>query len=108
MRTLIIFILLIFIMNLPGFSIENENMAKKCEMIYVGTFSERGSLGIYVYSFDRKTNRYDLSQTIFSMESPSFIEVSPNGKFLFSVNRGGLEGKSEWGSVTSFAIDQVS
>ncbi len=108
MRILIIFILLIFIMNLPGFSTENENLENKREMIYIGTFSERGSHGIYVYSFDRKTNVYDLRQTILSMKSPSFIEVSPNGKFLFSVNRGGFKGKEEWGSVTSFAIDQVS
>jgi 6-phosphogluconolactonase len=108
MRILSTFLFMYFVINLPGFSIENENMASKKEMIYIGTFSERGSLGIYVYSFDRNTKQYDLRQTIISRESPSFIDLSPNGKFLYSVNRGGLEGKKEWGSVTSFAIDQIS
>ena len=76
------------------------------ELIYIGTFSENGSLGIYAFDFNRKNNRYDLIQTILSKGSPSFIEVSPNGKFLVSANRAGLAGREEWGSVTSFAIDQ--
>lgn len=106
MRIQIALFFFFFLINLYGFCVENSS--NKSEMIYVGTFSERGSLGIYVYSFDRKNSRYDLRQSIVSKKSPSFIEVSPNGKFLFSVNRGSLKDKEEWGSVTSFAIDQVS
>lgn len=105
MRIQITFFLLLILISLPGFCVENGNVAGKGEMIYIGTFSERGSLGIYVYSLDRDKQRYDLLQTILSKKSPSFIEVSPNGKLLFSVNRGGFEGKDEWGSVTSFAIN---
>jgi 6-phosphogluconolactonase len=77
---------------------------KKKEIIYVGTFSERGSLGIYVYELFRENMRFDLLQTIGSKASPSYIDTSPDGKFLFSANRGGLPDKMEWGSVTSFAI----
>lgn len=106
MRSQTIIFIVFFLINLPGFCLENINAAKKGEMIYIGTFSEHGSLGIYVYGYDRKADSYDLKQTIISKKSPSFIEVSPNGKLLFSVNRGGLEGKQEWGSITSFAIDQ--
>ena len=105
MRILTAIILLIYLFSLVGFGKEKDNVMEKREMIYVGTFSEHGSLGIYVYSFDRKVTRYDLIQTILSKGSPSFIEVSPNGKFLFSANREGIKGKEEWGSVTSFAID---
>jgi len=78
------------------------------ELIYVGTFSENGSEGIYVFDFDRKANRYNLLQTIVSKESPSFIAVSPDGKFLVSVNREGLENREQWGSVSLFEIDQSS
>lgn len=108
MRIRATFILLIVLFSFDGFCIDKDEVAEKKEMIYIGTFSENGSLGIYVYSLDRKTIRYDLQQTILSKGSPSFIEVSPNGKFLFSANREGLKGKKEWGSVTSFAIDQNS
>ena len=105
MQVHIIFFLLI---SLTGFVVEKEDEVEKMEFFYIGTFSERHSLGIYVYSFDRKTNRYDLSQSVLSKASPSFIEVSPDGKFLFSANRGGIKGKEEWGSVTAFSVDQSS
>ncbi|MCK5704267.1 MAG: lactonase family protein [Cyclobacteriaceae bacterium] len=108
MRIRATIILLILLFSFDGFCIEKDKVAEKKEMIYIGTFSENGSLGIYVYSLNRKTVRYDLLQTILVKGSPSFIEVSPNGKFLFSANRDGLKGKEEWGSVTSFAIDQKS
>jgi len=106
MRVLITLILPCLFTGFTGFSIEKTNGDQGREMFYIGTFSERGSLGIYVYSFDRKNDRYDLLQTMFAKASPSFIDVSPDGKFLFSVNRGSMEGKDEWGSVTSFAIEQ--
>ena len=77
-------------------------------MIYVGTFSERGSEGIYVYNFDRRQNKYELLQTIGSKESPSFVAISPDGKFLVSANREGLLGDKIWGSVSLFAINQLT
>ena len=99
-------ILLFLLVGFIGFCGTGGVKSEEKEMIYVGTFSERGSLGIYVYSIKRETNRFDLVQTIFSKGSPSFIDVSPNGKFLFSVNREGLSDKKEWGSITSYSIDQ--
>lgn len=78
---------------------------EKKEIMYVGTFSERGSMGIYVYQVYRENMRFDLLQTIISKGSPSFIDLSPDGKFLFSANRIGLDTEEELGSVTSFSID---
>ncbi len=78
------------------------------EIIYVGTFSERGSMGIYVYEMFRENMRFDLLQTIISKGSPSFVDISPNKKFLFSANRNGLKDKEGRGSVSSFAIDPIS
>lgn len=99
MRIHITLLLLLFLVGQVGVC------AGKKEIIYVGTFSERGSMGIYVFEFDRSANKYELLQTILSQGSPSFIDVSPNGKFLFSANREGINGKEKWGSVTSFGID---
>ncbi len=108
MRILTIIISTFILFNVFGFSQAENHVNEKKEMIYVGTFSERGSLGIYVYSFIRETMRFDLEQTILTQGSPSFIEISPNGKYLFSVNREGIKDNKEWGSVTSYAIDQSS
>ena len=83
-----------------------ENHGK--EIIYVGTFSEGGSLGIYVFDMDRENMRFDLIQTIVTKKSPSFVAASPDGRFLFSANRGGTAEEEGWGSVSSFAIDPAS
>jgi 6-phosphogluconolactonase len=82
--------------------------SEKKEIMYAGTFSERGSKGIYVYQIDRDHMRFDLLQTVVSKGSPSFVEVSPGGKFLFSANRIGLKTDEEFGSVTSFSIDPIT
>jgi len=78
------------------------------EIVYVGTFSERGSMGIYVYEVFRENMRFDLLQTIISRGSPSFVEINPNGKYLFAANRTGLTKDDALGSITSFSIDRSS
>jgi len=78
------------------------------ELFYIGTFSDNGSLGIYVYNLDRKSMRFDLLQTIFSKESPTYIAISPDKKFLYSANMGGLTDKPDWGSITAYSINQTS
>lgn len=78
------------------------------ENLYVGTYSVRGSEGIYVYSFDREQKSFELVQTASTPESPSFIALSPDGQYLYSTNRGGLESHPDWGSVSSFSVDENS
>jgi 6-phosphogluconolactonase len=75
------------------------------EILYVGTYSVRGSEGIYVYEFNRKKENFELIQTVNTPESPSFITVHPSGKFLLSVNRAGLPGNPNTGSVSAFRIE---
>lgn len=104
--------LVIFLFISLSVSINFDLMAKETpeakEIFYIGTFSENGSLGIYVFDYIRSSHRFDLVQTINSKDSPSFIAVSPNGKFLVSANRGSLEGKEQWGSLSSFGIDRAT
>ena len=79
--------------------------AQAKEIIYVGTYSERGSKGIYVLELDRSSGKTDIIQTIKSRESPNFLAIGPQGKFLFSANSQGLEQMPDWGSVSSYAIN---
>jgi 6-phosphogluconolactonase len=78
------------------------------EIVYVGTFSVRGSEGIYVYAFERSKNTFELIQTVNTPESPSFLTLHPSGKFLYSVNRGPAPGHKKSGSVSAYSIDQRS
>ncbi|MDW7691738.1 lactonase family protein [Flammeovirgaceae bacterium SG7u.111] len=77
-------------------------------LLYVGTYSVRGSEGIYVYNFDDETGAFSLLQTVGGVVSPSFIELHPNGKFLYSVNRGGVIPNKKWGSISAFTINPSS
>jgi 6-phosphogluconolactonase len=78
------------------------------EIVYVGTFSVRGSEGIYVYAFERSKSTFELIQAVNTLESPTFLTVHPSGKFLYSVNRGPAPGHKNSGSVSAYSIDQQS
>lgn len=77
----------------------------KKEILYVGTFSVRGSEGIYAYTLDRAKHRLTLLQTIPSLESPTFLAIHPTKKYLYSVNRGKANVADQGGSVSAYGID---
>jgi 6-phosphogluconolactonase len=83
-------------------------LAQKKEIIYAGTYSVRGSEGIYVYELDRKNLELNLIQTVHTPESPTFLAVHPTRKFLYSVNRGAPDGSKNTGSISAFAIDPLT
>lgn len=80
----------------------------KKEILYVGTFSVRGSQGIYAYTFNRAKQSLALLQAVPSLESPSFITIHPSGKFLYSVNRGKADIADHGGSVSAYGIDAAT
>jgi len=68
--------------------------------VYIGTYSKGGSKGIYVYRLDGKTGQLtDTGQTA-EAQNPSFVELHPNGRFLYAVSEGGKSG-----AVSAFAIN---
>ena len=64
----------------------NTTSANK-EYIYVGTYNEDNKPGIFVFEFDRKEGSMSLVQEVGGMGSPSYLEINPSGKYLYSVNR---------------------
>ena len=75
------------------------------DLLYVGTYSDRGSEGIYVLEFDRETGKLSERQTVEDKDSPSFLTIHPNGKYLYAVYREGKDADDQHGTVTAFAID---
>ena len=98
-RPLIIGLLFTFI----PISLLSQSSSK--EIFYVGTYSVRGSQGIYVLEFDRISSDFKIIQTVVSRKSPNFLAIDPTGKFLFSANSQGLDQMPDWGSVSSWSID---
>ncbi len=78
------------------------------ETVYVGTYTIRGSKGIYVYDFDRKTGSLTLKQTISDAQSPSFLAIHPSGKYLYAVNETAARGPRKVGAVSAFALDKAT
>jgi 6-phosphogluconolactonase len=76
------------------------------EIMYTGTYSVRGSEGIYVYEFTRSKGTFEQVQALKTLEGPGFLAVHPSGKFLYSVNGGAMPGQQKPGSVSAYAIDQ--
>jgi len=73
------------------------------EIMYIGTYSLRGSEGIYVFEFDRKAGTMHQIQAVSNVKSPSFLAIHPTGKYLYSVNEGADKGA---GGVSSYSIDK--
>jgi 6-phosphogluconolactonase len=84
-----------------------EAQTKK-EILYVGTYSVRGSQGIYAFVFNRAKQNLTLLQAVPSLESPTFIAIHPSQKYLYSVNRGKADVADQGGSVSAYGIDQAT
>lgn len=89
-------------------SLAQEPVAKT--WVYVGCYTARGQ-GIYVYEMDLSTGALSLVRVVGGATvtpNPSFLALSPHGRYLYSVNEiGNFEGRQS-GSITSFAVDYAT
>ena len=87
-----------------GFS--NMNQKSKEMLLYVGTYTQKGSEGIYVYNFDAETGKLSRLHTVKNVVEPSYLTIDKARKYLYAVNETEeYEGKKS-GAVSAFAIDQ--
>src|SRR5690606_4558282 len=54
--------------------------------ILVGTYTQTGSEGIYVYRFDENTGKATWVSNTKGVQNPSYIAVSKNGNYVYAVN----------------------
>lgn len=76
-------------------------------LFFVGTYTEQGSQskGIYSYRYDAATHEVTPLGLAAETTNPSFVAVSPNGKFLYAVNELGNYKGPNSGGVSAFSID---
>ena len=72
--------------------------------VYVGTYTDAGSRGIYRFEFDPATGAATAPTLAGEAENPSFLAVHPNGHALYAVNEIANFGGARTGAVTAFAI----
>ena len=83
-------------------------VAGDSRIAYVGTYSQRGSEGIYLTRLDPDTGRLEAPRPAAQATNPSFLALHPKLPVLYAVNEiGRYEGKPV-GAVVAFAIDPVS
>ncbi|MDE0297030.1 MAG: lactonase family protein [Candidatus Poribacteria bacterium] len=76
--------------------------------LYVGTYTEGESEGIYVYRMHSITGALELASITDAWENPTFLAIHPQRRYLYAVNEiSEFDGKAG-GSVSAFAIDQTN
>jgi 6-phosphogluconolactonase len=73
--------------------------------VYVGTYTEHGSKGIYVYEFDRATGQLTSPALAAESSQPSFLAVTTDRKFLYAVNEITDFNGQPGGAVSAFLVD---
>ncbi len=86
MKTNILF-LIALLFSVFVFAQEN-----KIQNFYVGTYTSAGSDGIYLCSLNLETGEITAEKSFSGIENPSFVSLSPNNKYLYSVSEAGEKG----------------
>jgi len=71
-------------------------------LFYVGTYTERGSEGIYIGRLDAATGSISIAGSAHDQLSPSFVVIDPTGRYLYAAN------EREEGAVSAYVIDPVT
>jgi 6-phosphogluconolactonase len=73
--------------------------AKDC-FVYFGTFTDASSKGIYVSRLNMDNGQVSPPQLAIAVDSPNYLAISPDDRFLYAVSRAGNQG-----AVSVFSID---
>ena len=74
-------------------------------VLFVGTQTKESSKGIYAYRWDAAKGEIELIGLAAETENPTFLAVSPDGKYLYAANEVDTFHWQTGGGVSSFAID---
>ena len=71
--------------------------------LFVGTYTNAGSKGIYVYHFNSTTGKAEWVSNTDSADNPSYLAISKDGKFVYAVNE---TGGNKPGHISSYGFDK--
>lgn len=79
-------------------------------LFYVGTYTEEGSKskGIYAFRYDAATTEITPLGLAAETTNPSWVALSPNGRYLYAVNEVGNYKGPNSGGVSAFSIDHAT
>ena len=76
--------------------------------VYIGTYTggDSNSEGIYVYRFDPSDGNLTPVGTATRIDNPSFLEMSPDGRFLYAVSEVFEVNGTPGGTVLAYLVDK--
>jgi 6-phosphogluconolactonase len=77
-------------------------------MFYVGTYTRRGSEGIYRFIMDPSSGRLSGGELVAKADNPSFLTIHPDLHTLYAVNEVGEFNGIDGGAVSAYHIDAES
>lgn len=90
---------LIFLM---GFNVESQDAT--ILKLYVGTFTSEGAEGIYLCRFNQETGDIAFVKTFKGIDNPSFLKISPDGRYLYAATRAAAVIEPSGGYVSAYRI----
>ncbi len=82
-----------------------DRNAGQDSLAYVGTGSEKGSEGIYVFRFHAASGKLTPLGLAAEATNPSYLAIHPNHRFLYAVNEVNELGGQKTGAVSAYSID---
>jgi 6-phosphogluconolactonase len=87
----------------------NRNPSDKHFLLYVGTYTDKESKGIYAYRFDPDSSKLSpvdpgTKSLVAETTNPSYLAIDPRGRFLYAVNENHTYKGVGSGGVSAFAI----
>ena len=75
-------------------------------LVYIGSYASSDEDGIHVYRLDMATGALTHQSGIGGVDSPSFLEISPNRRHLYAIGETSEVNGTPGGAVAAFQIDQ--
>jgi 6-phosphogluconolactonase len=75
-------------------------------LLFVGTYTDKESKGIYAYRFDATTSELTPLGVAAETTNPSFLATDPTRRFLYAVNEVPKYKGADSGAVSAFAINR--
>lgn len=79
-------------------------LAQQKYLVYVGTYTDHGSKGIFAYRLDSSTGQLTSLGLAAEAAEPSFLAVDSSGRFLYAANETLSYKDQPTGAVSAFAI----
>jgi 6-phosphogluconolactonase len=95
----------LLLLSLVPASLANDSPKNKY-LLYVGTYTEKESKGIYAYRYDAASSELTSLGVAAETTNPSFLAIDPTHRFLYAVNEFQTYKGASSGAVSAFAIDR--